>query len=285
MNKQLIYSILQYKHSPILGEAINVGVLFYFPDEEKKIHLYITDATRIKPIYKDFDANYFKAILKIVDTNIDRYSGDLLAENLLNNSLKDFINSYLLKEDDTVLQFTELFTALNVFSSVEKAIEEYTRLLLPLSLKKETEIIKYNETFIIKKFKTKLLSYNEDLIDRVQKDYKVEVDELSFKFDIAWQNGSLNLVHPLSFDLQDIQAIQRKTAEYCSYLNWLNKYTKENNCRIDLLLARPQESNLQKSYNKSIKLLEAVDSNKMIVDFEEIDDYTDNAARYLLSIQ
>jgi hypothetical protein len=285
MNKQLIYSILQYKHSPVLGEAINVGVLFYFPDEEKKIHLHITDASRIKPIYKDFDPNYFKALLKIIDTNIDRYSGDLLAENLLNNSLKDFINSYLLKEDDTVLQFTELFTALNVFSSVEKAIEEYTRLLLPLSLKKETEIIKYNETFIIRKFKTKLLSYHEDLIERVQKDYKVEVDELSFKFDIAWQNGSLNLVHPLSFDLQDIQAIQRKTAEYCSYLSWLNKYTKENNCRIDLLLARPQESKLQNSYNKSIKLLEAIDSNKMIVDFEEIDDYTDNAARYLLSIQ
>lgn len=284
MNKQLIYSILQYKHSPVLGEAINVGVLFYFPDEEKKLHFHLTDATRIKPIYKDFDSKYFNCILNIIKKNIEKYSGDIYAEKLLNDNLKYFIHSYLLKNDDTALQFSDLHSVLNIYSNIEKTIEEYTKLLLPLTLKKEVLTIKYNETFIIRKFKTRLFDHNEELADKVTKNYVVKTDELNFKFDIAWQNGSLNLVHPLSFDLQDTQSIQRKTAEYCSYLSWLNKYTKENNCRIDLLLAEPQESSLQNTYNKSIKLLQAVDSNKQVVPFEEIDEYTDKAAEYLLSI-
>jgi Protein of unknown function (DUF3037) len=283
MNKQLIYSILQYKHSPVLGEAINVGVLYYFPNEERKLYFHITDATRIKPIYKDFDSRYFNSILKLIKNNVSKYSGDLYAEKLLNDNLKDFIHFYLLKNDDTALQFSDLNSVINIYSKPEQAIEEYTKLLLPLSIKKDAQVLKHNESFIIKKFKTRLFGQNEELAQKVTKNYVVQTDELSFKFDFAWQNGSLNLVHPLSFDLQDTQSIQRKTAEYCSYLGWLSKYTKDNNCRIDLLLAKPQESSLQSIYNKSIKLLIAVDSNKQVIPFEDIDNYTDKAAEYLLS--
>jgi hypothetical protein len=285
MNKQLIYSILQYKHSPVLGEAINVGVLFYFPDEKRKLYFHITDATRIKSIYRDFDSRYFNSILKLIRNNVEKYSDDLYAAKLLNDNFKDFIHTYLLKNDDSALQFSELYSVINVYSDVQKAVNEFSNLLLPLTLKKEIQIIKHNESYIIKKFKTRLFSQHKELEEKVTKNYVVKTDELSFKFEFAWQNGSLNLVHPLSFDLQDTQSIQRKTAEYCSYLNWLSKYTKENNCRIDLLLAKPQESNLQNTYNKSIKLLRSVDSNNQVIPFEQIDDYSDKAAAYLLTVK
>lgn len=284
MNKQLIYSILQYKHSPVLGEAINVGVLFYFPTEARKIYFHSTDATRLKPLYKDFDARYFNTILKLISTNVARFSDDLHATKLLNDNFKDFIHTYLLKNDDTALQFSDLYTVLNVFSDPQKAAEEYTSLLLPLSLKKETQIIKHNESFIIRKFKTRLFSQNRDFEEKIVKNYIVNTEELSIRFEFAWQNGSLNLVHPLSFDLQDTQAIQRKTAEYCSYLTWLNNYTKENNCRIDLLLAKPQDTNLISIYNKSVKLLKSTESNKQVIPLEELDEYTDKAAQSLLTL-
>jgi hypothetical protein len=284
MNKQLIYSILQYKHSPVLGEAINVGVLFYFPDEKRKLHFHITDATRIKPIYKDFDTRYFNSILKLIHGNVERYSDDLYATKLLNDNFKDFIHSYLLKNDDTALQFSDLHSVVNVYADQNKALEEYTNLLLPLSLKKDSLLVKHNESYIIRKFKTRLFSQHKELEEKVTKDFVVKTDEFSLKFEYAWQNGSLNLIHPLSFDLVDTQAIQRKTAEYCTYLTWLNQYTKQNNSRIDLLLAKPQESNLLNAYNKSVKLLNSIDTNKKLIPFEDIDSYTDKAAEYLLSI-
>lgn len=284
MSKQLIYSILQYKHSPVLGEAINVGVLFYFPDNKRKLYFHITDATRIKPIYRDFDARYFNSILKLIRNNVEQYSDDLYAAKLLNDNFKDFIHTYLLKNDDSALQFSELYSVVNLYSDVKKAVNEFSNLLLPLTLKKEIQTIKHNESFIIRKFKTRLFSQHKELEEKVTKNYVVKTEELNFKFEFAWQNGSLNLVQPLSFDLQDSQSIQRKTAEYCSYLSWLNKYTKDHNCRIDLLLAKPQEGGLQNTYNNSVKLLNAVDSNKRVIPFDDIDTYTDSAAEYLLSI-
>jgi hypothetical protein len=50
MNKSIIYSILQYKHSLALGEILNVGILFYFP-EEKQFEFALGDASRLKAIY------------------------------------------------------------------------------------------------------------------------------------------------------------------------------------------------------------------------------------------
>lgn len=284
MNKQLIYSILQYKHSPVLGEAINVGVLFYFPDEKRKLYFHITDATRIKPIYRDFDARYFNSILKLIRNNVEQYSDDLYASKLLNDNFKDFIHSYLLKNDDSALQFSELYSVVNVYSDVQKAVNEFSNLLLPLTLKKEIQTIKHNESYIIKKFKTRLFSQHKELEEKLTKNYVVKTDEFSLKFEYAWQNGSLNLIHPLSFDLSDVQAIQRKTAEYCTYLTWLNKFSKQNNSRIDLLLAKPQENSLLNAYIKSVKLLNSIDTNKKIIPFEQIDNYSDEAAEYLLSV-
>jgi hypothetical protein len=285
MSKQIIYSILQYKHSPILREAINVGVLFYFPESSKKIHFHYTDHTRIKPIYQNIDTKYFQTILKIIQGNIEKYTQDIYAEALLTSNFKDFISVYILKNDDTVLQFSEAYYAVNSFSSNEKAVDAFINLLLPFSKKKETEVIKHDDHFIIKKVKTRLLLQRPEIEKHLLKDLIIKTEDVSLKFDIAWKNGSTNLVHPISFDLQDEHAIQRKTAENCSYLNWLNNYTKLHNYRIDILFAEPQNEGLIEAYQKSVKLIENVDSNKKLVKFNEIDDYTDKAAKYLLSDQ
>ena len=62
MNKVLTYSILQYKHSLLLGEAINIGVLFYFPEENHLEFAYGT-STRARAIYEDFDTTLFNSLI------------------------------------------------------------------------------------------------------------------------------------------------------------------------------------------------------------------------------
>ncbi|NJK96580.1 MAG: DUF3037 domain-containing protein [Bacteroidales bacterium] len=214
MNKQLIYSILQYKHSPVLREAINIGILFYFPDQEKKIHFHFTDATRLRSIYKDFDIRYFNTILKIIRINIEQYSDHIYATSLQTSNFKKFINDFLLKEDDSALQFSEIQYAINSFSNVEKTVEAFIHLLLPLSEKKDHEVIKHDERFILKKFRTRLLSIKPELDGHLKKDVEITTEEVSLKFEFAWKNGSLNLVQPLSFDLLDKHAIQKKQLNF-----------------------------------------------------------------------
>lgn len=135
MNKLLYYSILQYKHSPILGESINVGILFFFPDGQTKLFFQMADSTRLRPIYDDFDTTYFNSILKIIQKNVQTFSEKSRTEGTTINTLDAFIHKYLLKKDDTVLQFSKPFSVLNTFPTNETAVKEYTKLLLPLSEK------------------------------------------------------------------------------------------------------------------------------------------------------
>lgn len=93
------------------------------------------DSTRLRPIYKDFDTKYFNSILSIIKNNVQTFAEDLFTQGVTINNLQEYIHTYLLKEDDTVLQFSNLFSVLNIFSNVEKAVEEYTKLLLPLSVR------------------------------------------------------------------------------------------------------------------------------------------------------
>lgn len=281
MNNQLYYSILQYKHSPILGEVINVGILFFFPEEQTKLFFQMGDSTRLRPIYGDFDAKYFNSILKIIQKNVQTFADQLFARADLINNFEEYIHSYLLKDDDTVLQFTNIFNALNIFPNIEKAVEEYTKLLLPLSIKQESSNLKRDDRLIINKVKTVLSNHCKTYSERVEKDIIVKVGIYPIKFDFGWQNGTRNLIHPISFDLQESLSIQKKSAEYCGYLNWLESYTNCHNDRIDLLLGEPQDPKLQKDYVQAIDLLKKSNSRKRIVPFDEIELYAEEVARYV----
>jgi len=279
MNKQLYYSVLQYKHSPILGEAIIVGILFFFPENQTKLIFQIADSSRLRPIYEDFDTKYFNTVLKIIQKNVQSFSETLFDQGTTINNITDFIHSHLLKEDDTVLQFSHLYNVLNIFPNSQKAVEEYTKLLLPLSIKTENQPTRRDDRLIINRVKTILSRSNKSYAEKMEKDVVVELGIGPIKFDLAWYGETHNLIHPVSFDLLESVSIQKKTAEYCGYLNWLNSYTKNNNSRIDLLLGEPQNSRLQKDYLQAIILLNENPTLKKVVPFAEIDQYAEEVAK------
>lgn len=61
MVKQLTYNILQYKHSQLPGEALNVGILFFFGPEETP-HFVTGNFHRVKAAYADFDPRYSRRL-------------------------------------------------------------------------------------------------------------------------------------------------------------------------------------------------------------------------------
>lgn len=273
MNKQIIYSILQYKHSPIQQEKVNVGILFYFPDELEKLHFISGDTSRLKAIYSDIDLKYLHQIINIIRKNSEKYTKELFGLNLLTGNYQDFIHNYIIKSDDTALQFSDVNLGINTFKDKLKAIESYSQLLLPSLEKKQNVILKQDERFIIKTFHDKISKNDNKLEGKFEKDYRIKTDLIDIKFDLAWKNGSTNLIKPLSFDLQDTLSIQKKTAEYCSYLTWLNDFTHKNNLRIDFLLSKPQDTSLLSTYRKSYSLLRDSNTNTDIIPLEEIDGY------------
>ena len=58
MKNVFAYSILQYRHSLALGEALNVGIVFAFPEFKKYTFKY-AHSHRLRLIYPGFTIRFY----------------------------------------------------------------------------------------------------------------------------------------------------------------------------------------------------------------------------------
>lgn len=129
MNSYLTYSVLQYKYSIVLGESLNVGILFYFP-EENFLEFVSGDGNRVKAIYPDFDTSLFNGYIKLIKSNVFKHV-DLFNEKPFDSDFAKFIHKYILAEDAAGLIFHKPVNIKNVFADRQEAINEFSKLLLP----------------------------------------------------------------------------------------------------------------------------------------------------------
>jgi hypothetical protein len=291
MTSPFTYSILQYRHSIILGEAINVGILFQFHVEEK-LEFISGNANRLKLIYPDFDQTVYNYLIKGISQKIKDENNSLLLDFNSNNNFKKYISSHLLPEDATVLQFQEPVTVIgnrNDLSSpgfIEKIVTDFSTLLLPGLIIKKSEIVRHNEQFLIRQLTDFMFGKSKELEKKIirNKIIKTQIDNrnIELKFDLAWQNGSTNFVKPLSFDLSEEKSIQDKSLVNYAYLELLSNYAKENNYRFDFIVSEPQNKDLYKSYENALGLLELSDAPKRIIAEEDLKEYSEEAVEQLL---
>jgi hypothetical protein len=276
MNEFFTYSVLQYKHSLALGEILNVGILFYFP-LENEFKFVEGGGYRVKSIYPDFDISLFHGYLKSIVTKIKNHV-DLFSKNPNQSDFSNYIHQFILAQDAAGLVFKDSIHVRNVFGSKEKAIEEYSKLLLSGIDVEKPAIIKHNEKFIIKQFSGYLLEKDPSIKAKIKKDQELRTKTCTVKFEYVWDH---NYIKPLSFDLSDELSIQTKSAVIHSQLIQLKDYAKNNNVRFDLLIAKPQEANLQNEYNNALDLIGSVKTNKNLITQDLWNDYFQNTLDHL----
>ncbi|MBS1601933.1 MAG: DUF3037 domain-containing protein [Bacteroidetes bacterium] len=291
MTAPFAYSVLQYKHSLVLGEAINVAVLFQFPAAER-VEFVAGTSYRLKAIYPDFDPVAYNYYIRSIETKLKNESDSLFRQFNFKTDLKKFINSSILAEDATVLQFQEPVNVLGRNSKnsegdeIESVVEEFARLLLPGIITRRPTIIKHNEQFLIKKFTGYIFEKHQELEGKFRKNEviktKVNNTNVELKFDLAWGDRSTRFIKPLSFDLTEERAIQDKSAVNYGYLNLLSDHAKENNYQFDLIVAKPQNKHLYKSYDNALRLLQLSTAPTRIVTEKELPDYSSETIAALL---
>jgi len=63
----------------------------------------------------------------------------------------------------------------------------------------------------------------------------------------------------------------------------LHQDAKEKNIRFDLLIAEPKDKSVFKEYSNALKTIDLAPVNKQIIEFKNIEDYTDKTISYLMS--
>lgn len=279
MSNRFTYSILKYRHSQLSGESLNVGVIFAF-EKQDKYYFVPGNANRVKSAYPEFDPGFFNLITKhIHNTVATRVSAGLFPENY---TLKEYIAIALLPEDSSAFQFSEVFTAVNVFGTENEAIRELSRVLLPDSppLKEDH---RHDEAFILKKYTEQISRRNINVHLRMRKDYPVHIKGVKLNFEYSWKNGTTHLVKPLSFDLKVGGDIINKSVTYFGYFDLLADYARRQDYNFDLLISRPQDERLQDSYEEAIFNLNQTKAPKSIITEDQLDAYSEETAKILHS--
>ena len=275
------YSVLQYKHSLVLGESLNVGIVFYFPNEDY-IHFEVGNLNRVKSIYNNVDLSAFNLVIKNIKNRVTKKEQKNLFSELSSSadSFSDKINSSLIQED-TSLQFTDQSNAVNTFDNPQKTIEEFSKILLNV-IEPRKEENKHDESYLVKKCSNFLVTKYPTIENLISKNRTISSKGVKLNFELSWLNGETHLVKPIAFDLKDEKDIQTKSVTFFGYLDLLNDYAKINNCKFDLLVSKPQNVLLENAYRNALDVLNESPAHKKIIQEEEIQEYSFEAAEILL---
>ena len=278
MESKYIYSLLKYKHSALLGESLNVGVFVYFENDETFHFIFNNRLTRLKSIYQNFPEKTIKNYLREIKSRVS-YINEKIDKFLLleiNKSFDSFIGNYFLPLDGSALQFDDSIINFQYSKSNKEIINYLNNTYLFESSETKTD----KEYELAKKFYRKVRKYVNEVghsnNPNFYKDYKVQNKTgVEFNFKYAWQNGSLNLVKPLNFDLSEPRYIANKAHLTYGLLVDLQDVAITNNLKYDLLLGIPTKKELFKEYDHSKKLLSQLNRINLIEE-DSIDIYTQN---------
>jgi len=275
-----LHSVLQYQHSQVLGEVLNVGVLLIFPTQKRLAFLYPEHLFRLKTAYPHAPERVIRTYFKGISKRIEQLNQqpEIFANFVNANYAIHFIAAELLPEDSSALQFGKVSTALLYTEDLGKIEKQYRNTYLSL-YEPFQDIEKKDDAFLLKKYKDGLFKKSESIQrlfgeKRIQNNFVINVTEDEFfKFDLAWKNGSTNLVTPLSFDLQRKESIIRKATFQFGKFTLLEDIAIKNNYNFDVLVGKPRRQELFKSYDKALDILQRP-KRVEIIEEEEIDNYS-----------
>jgi len=276
VNQIVSYSILKYTHSKVLGEELNVAILFVFPELKKAEIVFPLSIQRIKKTYPDASLEdirsylvSFKKQVKLKSKYIDKY--------LYN--LEDFVSDYLITIDASSLQFSKFNHSLYIGNDIEKVKLDFYNFYLSDYESKHSEIIRKTDKSIIDSCKKLILSKRPEITDKLHDDlYIVKTEKISFIPDLYWQNGTLNLIKGVSLDYKEEDAIVDRALLVQNQLNHLEKEITSKKLRVDLLVSKPQNPDYIDAYKYAVELLESTTANNEVVEEYEIEKYTDTVA-------
>lgn len=267
MNKgTFTYALLQYRHSQILGEVLNIGLVAFFPAEQKLTFIYPDKLLRLRFAYPNLPEKTIKSYLKYFEERVAdlNQQHSFFSRNYLEHSLERLLNEEFIAPDSSSLQFGNFKTAVLYTSDTNKIVDQLYNLYFSVFQVHETHTGRVDESVLLKKYTNYLKSLlpNDQLLKDTKGvfiDYAVNSnsDHNSFKFDIAWKApNNLHLVKPISFDLLKADAIQRKSVQYFGQFILLEETAENNNYLFDVILAKPKKKGLSKAYDNAIRLLE-----------------------------
>lgn len=267
------YALLQYHHSQLLGEVLNIGLVVYFPQYKRLEFIYPEKLIRLKYAYPNIPEKTIKSYFRYFSDRVEKINRTphIFQERDLENGLQNFLEKEFLAPDASALQFGNYRNAVLYTPEIEKIVDQLYNLYFSVFQIQDSNSKRIDESVLLRKYKKLLGGYlakDQSLgnTNNIYLDFAIRPNAgAPIKFDIAWKDhNNTHLVKPVSFDLQRPESIQRKAWQYFGQFEDLQDFANEKDYFFDVILAKPKSKELFKPYNNAIRLLQKPQRVKLI---------------------
>lgn len=274
------FAILRYVHDVSTEEFVNIGVVMWIPERAKLLFRVTERCGRLFSFFKNIDKDSYRKMIRNLKWTAElKWASDNVAtahlfENTANNPLEIFHE--IVKEDASCFQWSRLMSGItkDVVRRFEELFEEFVTFhdfpAVSLQRRTDTEIWAHVDHAL------KI----HHLDRRVQYGVKLETPSYHYSFRMGWNNGTRQVLEPISFALKSPTRIIDRANVWSGRLFNLSK---SNDFCLTAVIAPPDNDNMD-AFNVGREILNDARSIRQIITEDQLNDYM-SEIRKDLSIQ
>ncbi|MGJ4959192.1 DUF3037 domain-containing protein [Bradyrhizobium sp. HKCCYLRH2015] len=263
------YSILRYRHDPVAGEQLNVGVILYSPESAFLGARFRKNYGRLSKVFPDVDGSTLRQDLTRIEKAFERLakteSRDLFS---LESNAASFATK-IVGPDDGSLIWSDLGSGTT--ESPEATLDKlFIRLVTQYE---DATAPRRTDADIWRPIRDKLMELK---VASVLEKKTIASSKDEVEFEHAWKNGQWHCYQPLSFDLATVDSIQEKAARWVGHMVGLSSATER--FRPYFIVGSPSEPTLQSAYRRAVAFIADAPLHPTIVPEEEVETFAKELA-------
>ncbi len=275
--KPYSYSTLRYRHDPTSGEAVNVGVLLYCP-EESFTRLELDDNYgHLSGLFREFSKDDFEMSLQALRAELREASKAFEQPSFLESFPRTAteLATRLLPDQGGTLRFGELGRGRG--RDLDEETQALFKMLIADQRPEHFARSRRNEEDVWKMYRKVLDLYN---IPIVLEEKKIQTPSVSLTFKHTFQNGARHALQPLTLEYAKPEDIIARAAKWKAFGDELAETPGFG--RLDLLLGTPDRlspgytDEHEDAVEAGIKLLSRTKVEHQIVRENGAGDYAKN---------
>ncbi len=243
------YIVLRYVHDFAAGEAVNVGVLVYAPQDRFVKFQGIHRTHALSQLFRGFNRDEFLRFLARLESATNRFQESLKQEQLglfeIKSQLSDAgaLARWLLPDNELSFQFGE--TRGGITRDVAKTAATVFERMITRQRPAEKEYKRRDDEEVWDVFQT---AFKEHNILKILKPHTIQVPgfETPISFQRAYKNEKWHAVEAMSFDYADPRSIREKAMLWYGYGAALKEAADFS--QLYLLLGAPTDREQRKDF-------------------------------------
>ena len=263
------YSILRYRHDPVAGEQLNVGVVLHSPERRFLAARFRRNYGRLSKAFPDVDGSTLRHDLTRIERAFERLTKKETTDLFFTGNNAGTFAMQIVAPDDGALIWSGLGsgTTDNPEATLEKLFYRLVTQYEDVSAPRRTD------ADIWRPVRDRLLELKVASILE-KKTIVSSKDEVEFEH--AWKNGKWHCFQPLSFDLATVDGIQEKAARWVGHMVGLSSSSEQFHPYF--IVGKPSEPNLQLAYQRAVEFITDAPLHPTVVPEDEVEAFTNDLA-------